>query len=200
MIICIGREFGSGGHEIGKRLAEEAGLSFYDNELVEAAMKRSDMVAHALHEADEKRANPWLHKIVFQTEDKELRGLSVNDIMFQLQSREILELAGRGDCIFVGRCADFVLAKAGMKHISLFIAAPFEDRVKRKMELLNLDEKAATALVRKMDKSRKNYYDYYTGNGWGKPYNYDACINSSVLGVDRTVHALLVLLPKLEKM
>ena len=200
MNICIGREFGSGGHEIGKRLSEKSGLLFYDHELVEAAIKRSNIEAETLKDADEERANPWIHKVLYQSEEKDLRGLSANDITFQLQRREILELSNRNNCIFVGRCADYVLEKAGVKHISLFIAAPFEDRVRRKMELLNLDEKTTTTLVRKMDKRRKSYYDYYTGGGWGKPYNYDFCINSSVMGLDKTVHVLLELILKLEKL
>lgn len=90
MIICIGREFGSGGYEIGKRLAEKSGLSFYDYELVEAAVKRGGIEAGILEKADEKRANPWMHKVLYQSGEKELNGLSANDITFQLQSREIL--------------------------------------------------------------------------------------------------------------
>lgn len=199
MIICIGREFGSGGHEIGKRMAEKSGLSFYDYELVEAAIKRGDIEAGILEKADEKRANPWMHKVLYQSGEKELNGLSANDITFQLQSREILELSQKNSCIFVGRCADYVLKKANIKHTSLFIAAPFEDRVRRKKELLHLDEKTSTALVRKMDKMRKNYYDYYTGGGWGKPYNYDVCVNSSVMGIERTTELVLELLQGIDK-
>lgn len=85
----------------------------------------------------------------------------------------IRELAEKGDCVFVGRCADYILEQAKIDHISLFIAAPFEWRVKRKMEQLSIDEKSATAMVRKKDKDRKAYYDYYTGRNWGRPYEYD---------------------------
>lgn len=104
-----------------------------------------------------------------------------------------MEAAQKGDCVFAGRCADDVLKKAGIDRLSLFITAPFSDRVKRKMKLLGDEEKAVTALVRKMDKQRKNYYDYYTDGNWGKPYNYDLCINSSTLGIEQTAEALAVL-------
>ncbi|EET60621.1 hypothetical protein BRYFOR_07439 [Marvinbryantia formatexigens DSM 14469] len=148
MIICIGREFGSGGHEIGKCLSEGLGIPFYDHELVEKAMERSEMT---------------------------------------------LELA-KDDCVFVGRCADFVLKQQGVRCVSLFITAPFEDRVKRKAELLDMKEKQAVSLVRKMDKQRKAYYDYYTGGSWGRPHNYDFCINSSSLGIKETADTIETLI------
>mgnify|MGYP002286334986 CR=1 FL=1 len=87
--------------------------------------------------------------------------------MFRMQSAVILEAAQKESCVFVGRCADDVLKKAGVDRLSLFLSAPFTDRVKRKMKLLGKDEKTVTALIRKMDKQRKNYYNYYTGSNWG---------------------------------
>lgn len=104
-----------------------------------------------------------------------------------------MEAAQKDNCIFVGRCADYVLQQAAIKRLSIFITAPFSDRVQRKMKLLGKEEKAITSLVRKTDKQRKNYYDYYTGGNWGKPYNYDLCVNSSTLGIEQTAEALAVL-------
>lgn len=154
MLICIAREFGSGGHEIGKRLA---------------------------------------HALRYDISDQSLRGISANEAMFRMQSAVILEAAQKGNCVFVGRCADDILKKAGMKRFSIFVTALFSDRVQRKMKLLGREEKAVASLARKMDKQRKNYYDYYTGGNWGKPYNYDLCVNSSVLGIEQTAEALAVL-------
>ena len=190
MIICIGREFGSGGHEIGKRLSDEMEIPFYDKHLVDEAIERSGLISGIMEEADEMKANSFLHSVWYEASDKDLRGLSANDIMFKLQREIITELAQSGNGIFVGQCADYILAQAGIQHISLFVAAPFSDRVKRKSELLLQDEKSVTALVRKTDKQRKAYYDYYTGRSWGKPSNYDFCINSSVWGIEQTVHML----------
>ena len=190
MLICIAREFGSGGHEIGKRLAQTLGFRFYDQALVTEAAGRSSISSEILENADEKKENFWLHSVVYDDADRNLRGISANEAMFRMQSAVILEAAQKENCIFVGRCADDVLKKAGMDRLSLFITAPFPDRVKRKMNLLGGDEKAVTALVRKTDKQRRNYYNYYTGGNWGKPYHYDLCINSAALGIEQTAQAL----------
>lgn len=191
MIICIGREFGSGGHEIGKQIAEELGYEFYDRELVEkAAEKMSSMPVEELDKADEKKRNPWLYRAWYEEENEEMNGASANDILFHVNSQLITELAEKGNCVFVGRCADYILEKNGIEHLSFFIAAPFQDRVERKMKQLSMDEKTATALVRKKDKERKAYYNYYTGGSWGKPYNYDFCVNSSKLGIEETAKQL----------
>lgn len=190
MIISIGREFGSGGHEIGKLLAENMDIPFYDRQLVDVAIERSSAIAKEMERADEKKANAFLHSVWYEAVDKDLRGMSVNDILFKLQGDIITEFSASGDGVFVGRCADYILSNAGIDHISVFIAAPFSDRVKRKMNLLQKDEKAVVALVRKTDKQRKAYYDYYTGGSWGKPDQYDICINSSVLGIEQSVRML----------
>lgn len=191
MIICIGREFGSGGYEIGKKLAESLEVPFYDRHLVEMAIQRCGAMSEELEKVDEKKENAFLYRGWYEeTIDRDLRGLSANDILFKLQSQVITELSQSGNGVFIGRCADYILSREGREHISLFIAAPFADRVKRKMNLLRLDEKAAVSLVRKTDKQRKAYYNYYTGGSWGKPDNYDFCINSSVAGTEKTVQML----------
>ena len=159
MIICIGREFGSGGHEIGKEVADRLGFTFYDRTLVEEALSRSTIPPEELERADEKKHNPWLHRIWYDAQNEELRGLSANDILFSIHSKLITALASEDNCVFIGRCADYILQNAGIERISLFIAAPFQDRVKRKMGLLQMNEKKTITLVRKTDKERKAYYD-----------------------------------------
>lgn len=198
MIICIGREFGSGGHEIGKKLAENLKLSFYDHELIENATARSNIEYKELKKADEKKANFLLHTSLYNSDDKKLRGLPANDILFEVQKNMILDLAKEDNCVFVGRCADYVLAKENIRHISLFVTAPFSDRVRRKQQLLNLDERSTASLVQKTDRQRKSYYNYYSGGNWGKPYNYDVCVNSSALGIERTAKALSIMIAGLE--
>lgn len=198
MIICIGREFGSGGHEIGKKLAENLKLSFYDHELIENATARSNIEYKELKKADEKKANFLLHTSLYNSDEKKLRGLPANDILFEVQKNMILDLAKEDNCVFVGRCADYVLAKENIRHISLFVTAPFSDRVRRKQQLLNLDERSTASLVQKTDRQRKSYYNYYSGENWGKPYNYDVCVNSSALGIERTAKALSIMIEGLE--
>ncbi|MDY6221796.1 MAG: cytidylate kinase-like family protein [Candidatus Alectryocaccobium sp.] len=190
MIICIGREFGSGGHEIGKRLAENLGYDFYDRDLVEKSLARTTIPSEEIERADERKINPLLYRVWYDSQDESLRGMSANDILFRIQSKLISDIARKGNCIFIGRSADFILQKAGIDHISLFIAAPFEDRLRREMKLLNISEKEASSLIRRTDKERKSYYNYYTDRDWGKPSNYDFCINSSKFGIDKTVEFL----------
>ena len=198
MIICIGREFGSGGHEIALNLANKLHVPLYDNELLEKVIAKSNIYHNELKDLDEKKTNFWLYHKIYDTDDKNLRGLSTNDFLFQTQRRLILEYAHQDNCIFVGRCADYVLSEAGIQHISIFISAPFTQRVKRKKLLLNLDEKEAVSLVRKMDKQRKNYYDFYTGRSWGKPHNYDFCINSSNFDLNNLAEILRTLTFEME--
>ena len=198
MLICISREFGSGGHEIGKHLADALGYDFYDQALVTEATNRSSISSEVLNKADEKKENPWLHSVVYDEADQNLRGISANEAMFRMQSAFILEAAQRDNCVFVGRCADYVLQQAAVKRLSIFITAPFSDRVQRKIKLLDKEEKVVTSLVRKTDKQRKSYYNYYTGNDWGKAYNYDLCINSSSLGIEKTAEVLAAMVEKIE--
>lgn len=186
--------------EIGRKVAEKLGLELYDRDLIDrAAEKIIAMPKDVLEKADEKKRNPWLHEVWYDVPNQELNGMTANDALHLAYNSIIRELAEKGDCVFVGRCADYILEQAKIDHISLFIAAPFEWRVKRKMEQLSIDEKSATAMVRKKDKDRKAYYDYYTGRNWGRPYEYDLCINSSRLGIEATAEKLVEMIRELEK-
>ena len=169
MIICVGREFGSGGHEIAKRLAQNLQIDFWDKELLDQVIEQSSLPAEKLAAVDEKKANPWLHRVWYDQNDKELRGKPANEILFILQSRLILEQAQKGSCIFVGRCAD---------------------QVERKCALTGMDAKAMSSLIKKTDAQRRDYYNHHTGRSWGSISNYDVCINSASLGIDQTALAL----------
>ena len=167
-VIALGRQFGSGGREIGRKLGEALGFAYYD----------------------EKAANPWLFKGFYEGGPKVKQGQSAEDVLYDMQSEIILELAEKGDCIIVGRCADHVLESKHVDCLSLFICAPFDWRVHHRMEIENVDEKTAAALVEKTDKQREKYYTHYTARPWGLPENYDLCINSARLGIDRTASLL----------
>ncbi len=182
-IICIGREYGSGGKEIAVELAKKLNIPFYDKELLEEALKDTDLPLDKLKEAEEKRANPFFHTVFYEGKNKEYYGMDASEILFKMQEKVILEKAKQGDCIFVGRCADFVLSQCKDVHVwNIFVTAPIENRIARIMEREGLDEKAASDKIRKTDKKRKAYYDFYTGRDWGKPSNYDLVINSASWG------------------
>ena len=146
-VIALGRQFGSGGREIGRKLSESLGFAYYDRELLKLAAERAEVGEELFADKDEKAGNPWLFKAFYQGGPKVKQGQSAEDVLFQMQSEIIRELAEKEDCIIVGRCADLVLTGQDVDCLSLFICAPFEWRVHHRMELENLDEKAARALV-----------------------------------------------------
>ncbi len=190
-VIALDRQFGSGGREIGRKLSEYLGFAYYDQELISLAAERAEVREELFAEKDETAANPWLFKAFYQGGPKVKQGQAAEDVLFQMQSEIIRELAEKGDCIIVGRSAAHVLADMpGVKCLSLFICAPFAWRVQHRMELDGLSEKAAEAEVEKIDKQREKYYSHYTGNLWGLPENYDICINSARLGIEQTAKLL----------
>lgn len=190
-IIALGRQFGSGGREIGKQLAERLNVRCYDRELITLAAQKAEVREELFAGKEEKAPNPWLFTGVYEGGHQVRKGQPAEDILFEMQSQVILELAQMGPCIIVGRCADAVLRAAGIPVISLFICAPFEDRVRRRMEIESIGQKEAEDTVRKPDKRRKKYYDTYTGRNWGAPENYDFCINSSVRGMEGTAEQIV---------
>ena len=190
-IIALGRQFGSGGREIGKQLAERLNVRCYDRELITLAAQKAEVREELFAGREEKAPNPWLFTGVYEGGPQVRKGQPAEDILFEMQSQVILELARMGPCIIVGRCADVVLRAAGIPTVSLFICAPFEDRVRRRMEIESIGQKEAEDAVRKIDKQRKKYYDTYTGRNWGTPENYDFCINSSVRGIEGTVEQII---------
>ena len=189
-IIALGRQFGSGGREIGNRLAANWAIPCYDRELISLAAQKAQLREELFSGKDEKAANPWLFTGVYEGGPQVHRGQPAEDILFEMQSQVILELAQAGPCIIVGRCADVVLCSAGIPTVSLFICAPFADRVKRRMEREGIDQKAAEAAVRRIDRQRAKYYRYYTGQNWGAPENYGFCVNSSVRGIEGTAELI----------
>ena len=134
-IIALGRQFGSGGREIGKRLAEKLQVRCYDRELITLAAQKADVREELFAGREEKAPNPWLFTGIYEGGPQVRKGQPAEDILFEMQSRVILELAQMGPCIIVGRCADAVLRSAGIPAVSLFICAPFEDRGRRRMEI-----------------------------------------------------------------
>ncbi|MGN0405977.1 MAG: AAA family ATPase [Bariatricus sp.] len=186
-IICIGREFGSGGHEIAVRLAERLGIKVYEKHLLYLACQYGELAVKTLESSDEKATNPYLFQTVHEGNHRVTRGLPTSEVLFQLQSHEIRHIAERESCIFVGRCADYVLRDTDANVLSVFVSAPLEQRIEHKMKQENLSRQAARRLVKKMDQQRKKYYEHYTKMIWGQADHYDMYIDRDLIGIEQAV-------------
>ncbi len=188
--INIGRQIGSGGHEIGKKLATQLGISFYDNELIQVAAKESGLGKEFFERTDEKSSHSIFAGMFGMRSSLMSQIYSdyflSNENLFQIQSDVIRKLADENSCLFIGRCADYVL-KEFPRCLNIFICADKTERVKRIAEIQRLPQDKATFFVDKIDKKRAEYYNYFSNKTWGDANSYHICINSSVLGIDETV-------------
>lgn len=197
-IITIGRQLGSGGRTIGKKLAERLGIAYYDRELINLASKESGICGEFFEKADEKTSGGLLkafamgfsmNSAIFQNNDY----LS-NESLFQIQSDVIRKVATEGSCVLVGRCADYILRDES-NCLNVFVTARMEDRIKRVLEYNNeLKKNEVEEFINKADKSRSAYYNYYTDKVWGAAASYDLCVNSSYYGIKATVDYILTFL------
>lgn len=184
-VITLSRQFGSGGSEIAAILGKSLNVPVYDKKILEDAAGESGIAREHFEKADEKR-NSFLFSLVSAhyagtSTPLPLSDIILEDRLFAYTAQTIKKLAA-SPCIVVGRCADDVLRELP-NLVRVYIYADFEDRVKRIMQLYEIEEKAATTLVKKTDKKRANYYNFYTSKNWGVAENYDICINSSRSGV-----------------
>ena len=188
-IITIGRQFGSGGKEVGIRVAKELGIPFYDKELLQEAAKKSGLCEKIFENFDE-RPKSLLYSIAMDSYMFALPGVGAGDSLEQqvylATFNTIRQLAKQGPCVMIGRCADYALAE-NPNHLSLFIHAPMDVRVARVAERQNISAEKARQLILKTDKRRASYYEYYSSRKWGAVDSYDFCIDSSYLGISRTV-------------
>lgn len=189
-IITINRTFGSDGREIGKALAVKLGIHYYDKQLLKIISDRKDIPYEELVKVDEKRASMWLYPVndEYQMEPK-YRFEPMNDILFGETDKLIQELAEKEDCIIIGRCANSILKDRETVR-SVFIHAPLENRLNTVMRRERCDMKEAKALIRKMDKQRRYYYNYYTDQDWMDMEQYHLCLDSSKLKREEIVDIL----------
>lgn len=191
-VVNIGRQLGSGGREIGEMLAVRLGIDFYDKELINLASEESGLCREFFEKADEKASQgiigglfgmrfPFISEGTIPT----MNCLS-NDALFKVQSDVIRKLAAEKSCLFVGRCADYIL-RDNPRCVNIFISSSREDRVARLRGLHSISESAAEEMMNKADKRRSEYYNYYSYKTWGAAATYHLCIDSSVLGIDGTV-------------
>ena len=192
IILTIGRQFGSGGREIGQRLAKELGIGYYDKELITVAAKESGLCEDVFKKADERASSGMAYAFTMGYSSflggmfPPYNDILSNDGLFKIQSDAIRKLAGRESCVLVGRCADYIL-RDDPACVSLFIHDTPERRVQKIVARQQVTVEQARELMEKTDKSRAAYYNYYTNKTWGMAASYDLSINVSVLGTDETV-------------
>ncbi len=194
IIVTISREYGSGGREIGRGVAEKLGIAFYDREIIGLAAEKSGLSVNFVEDIEQKIKNKFLHNIAFggfmMGADVTATQLSLPDKLFIATCDIIRSLADEGSCVIVGRCADYVL-KDRADTINIFVYADIEHKAKRIAERQNIEIAKAMSESKKYDKYRKNHYDYYTEREWGDRENYHLCLNSGFLGVDKTVDIIV---------
>ena len=186
-IITISREYGSGGRMIGKKLAEKLGVVFYDYKIIEMAAKQSGLSENFMIGAEEKTSVGLLYSLSSLASFG--YSMSLNDQVFIAQSNVIREIAEKGSCVIVGRCADFIL-KDNPNCIHFFIHADISRRTQLAKELYSLKEEKAEAEVKKIDKQRSAYYNHYTHQKWGQASNYHLTIDSGLIGTDGAVEVI----------
>lgn len=191
IILAIGRQFGSGGREIGQKLAKEFGIAYYDKELITEAARESGLCEDIFERADE-RANRSL-SYAFTMGYSSFIGMFTpyndilsNDTLFKIQSDTIRNIAEKGSCVLVGRCADYIL-RDDPACLSVFISNTVEIRIQKIIERMGVTVEQAKELMTKNDKSRAAYYNYYTNKTWGMASSYNLCVDASILGIDGTV-------------
>ena len=194
-IITIGREYGSAGHSIGKILADDLGIPYYDKELLERAAKDSGLCQELFENHDEKPTNSFLYSLVMDTYSMGYSGntytdMPINHKVFLAQFDAIKKIADEGPCILVGRCADYAL-ESYKNVVSVFIHADMQARIRRIARIYNLTDAKAKDMIVKTDKKRASYYNYYTNKKWSDAKSYELCLTSSELGVEGTAKAII---------
>lgn len=185
IIIAIGREFGSGGHEIAERLAKHYQIPLYDKEIFEHIQEKGSISQEVAMHFDEKPINPVFYPVMFDGNHLPLEQTVANYVFDFIRTK-----AERESFVIVGRCAEYVL-RENPNMISVFVLGEKEEKCKRVMEKYNLDEKAAYSRMRKEDKMRKVYHNFYADGKWGDSRCYDLCINSSTLGMEKTLDTII---------
>lgn len=174
---------GSGGRELAQRLAQIFDLKFYDKELIHEASKYSGICKDCFEKADEKPQKVWYSRFPFFG-DPGFNGLS-NDALFEIHYRTVQRLAKENNCVFVGRCTDYIL-RQDPACLNIFVHASRDFRVRRLRQSIDISEEEAVQVIEKADKIRSSYYNFYTNKEWGKASSYHLCVDTSLLGVEET--------------
>ncbi len=201
-IVTIGRQFGSGGREIGEKLSKKLNVPFYDKELLKRAAKESGLCEEIFENFDEKPTSSFLYSLVMDPYSLGYTNngfeLPLNHKVFLAAFDTIKKIANEGPCVIVGRCADYALQDYN-NCVNLFIKAPIEQRIERISRKYELSEDKAKDMIYKKDKQRASYYNYYSTKKWADIKNYHMSIDSSFLGIDKTVDMLVEFIAQFEK-
>ncbi len=202
-VVTIGRQYGSGGREIGEQLAKLMQVPFYDRELIALAAEKSGVSPEVYANIDETATNSLLYALstgayMFSGHFNTLSDLPLNDKLYIIQNNLINELVKQGPCVIVGRCADFIL-RDHPDTVSVFIHSPLKTRVERISKKENLTPQVAESRIVKTDKKRANYYNFYTNRTWGDITNYNVSLDSSVFGTEGTAKMLFKYIEEYEK-
>lgn len=194
VVITIGRQFGSGGRYVGRLLAEKLGIPFYDKELLSEAAKESGICEEILEDHDEKPTRSLLFSLVTGMQHHLDAGsfymdMPLNHRIFLAQFDAIRRIAGEGSCVIVGRCADYVL-RDDPNAVSIFVKADMPSKVDRAVKYYGIEANKAEDRIRKADKQRASYYNYYATATWGDVENYDLVVDTGVLGVEGAVELI----------
>lgn len=193
-VITISRQYGSGGREIGAKLAAKFSIPFYDNEIITRAAKESGFAEAAFENAESKATNSLLYSIAmgmnsYGNQELGFSHLSLDDRIYLAQSDVIRKVAAEGPCVIVGRCADYVLKD--MKNVvNIFIWGDVPFRIQRAIEVDGLSPVKAQENLLKIDKRRANYYNYHASEKWGRVENYHLALKSSFIGIDNCVEVI----------
>lgn len=190
VIITISRQYGSGGRQIAQLLSKELNIPYYDNELISMAAEKSGIKDEIFKDAELQAGNNFLYLLSRLGPETQVYGMPFNEKIFNIQSQVIRDLAAKGPCVIVGRCADYVLNDY-QNTVNVFTYAPFQTRVARAVTEYGLNRENAEKDVRKVDKARESYYNYHTGNKWGNAANYDLMINMNFLTLESAVKLIL---------
>lgn len=193
-IITIGRQFGSAGREIGRKVAKDLGIKLYDREMLDRAAKESGICQELFETHDEKPTNSFLYSLVMDTyslgySSGSYTDMPINHKVFLAQFDAIKKIADEGPCILVGRCADYALEEYD-NVLSLFIHADLDTRIRRIARIYDLSDSKAKDMINKTDKKRASYYNYYTNKKWSSADSYHVCLSSSLLGIEGTAEAI----------
>ncbi len=201
-VITISRQYGSGGHEVGERLAKELNVPFYDKDLIALAAKQSGFSEEVFTHADEKATNSLLYSMVmgygFGARVPGLNEMPINDKLFIIQSDIIKNAAEKGPCIIIGRCADYIL-REHTHCLHIFVHADKEARIKRIVSKNLCEAKKAPDFIAKKDKQRANYYNFYSNKRWDDLNNYDLTINTARFSMEDAVQIALDAAKRLDK-
>ena len=196
IVITIGREFGSGGKEISLKLAERLNVRCYDNELLAAAAQESGLCEEVIKESDEKPTRGFFHALSTNSYHMSnysmttFSELPLNHKVFLAQFDAIRAIAQKESCVIVGRCADYALAD-NPYCMSVFVHAEMDFRLSRVRKDIDMDDVKLKDYIIKADKKRANYYNYYSGKKWADSRSYDLCLDSSKIGIDKSVDLII---------